>query len=157
MGDAFLIWRETYAVGHIGLDLEHRRLVELINQIAALRGEASQQLFALSNAFYLASVEHFRHENSVMRDIVSGAYLLADERMYQFIGEAAVNDHCAEHAHTLIKLERMLQAFAAGKDRDGPALATDLRIWFLDHAVNHDGHLKKAFQKAMDQPADSQV
>lgn len=147
MGDAFLNWRETYAVGHLGLDLEHKRLVELINEISGIRAQAARQLCSLSHAFYLASVEHFRHENAVMRDIISGAYLLSDERLYRFISEGAVNAHCAEHARTLIKLERILQPFSTAQSHDGPVLASDLRIWFLDHAIHHDDHLKKVFQK----------
>jgi hemerythrin len=146
MEDVLLDWRETYAVGHLGLDLEHKHLVDLINQISAVRAEASRQLSSLIEAFYFAAVGHFRHENSVMRDILDGAYLLPDIRMRQFMGEAAVNDHCAEHARALIELEHILQSFIAAKNRDGSALASDLRNWFLDHAVNHDARLKEVFQ-----------
>lgn len=148
MTDAFLSWRETYAVGHLGLDREHRHLVELINEISGIRDEAggSIQLTSLSNAFYLASVEHFRHENSVMRDLLMGAYLLPDGDMQRtLISKTAVNDHCAEHAQTLITLESKLQTFAA-RPQHGAALASELRFWFLDHAVNHDAHLKDIFQ-----------
>lgn len=144
MEDAFLNWRETYAVGHLGLDLEHKHLVELINQISAVR--APRQLSGLIDAFYFASVGHFRHENSVMRDIIDGAYLLPDGCVRQFMSEAAINDHCAEHARALIDLEQILQSYIADEDRNGPALAHDLRNWFLDHAVNHDAHLKEVFQ-----------
>lgn len=155
MGDAFLCWQEAYAVGHLGLDLEHRRLVELINDISNLRAEAdgSQRLSDLSNAFYLASVEHFRHENSVMRDLIVGAYLMPGAGAgvrHMAISEAAINDHCAEHAQALIQLESTLQAFFAGRDRDGPILACALRSWFLDHVINHDAHLKEVFQTQKD-------
>jgi len=146
MGDAFLSWQETYAVGHLGLDREHKLLIELINEISGARAAASRQLPDLSNAFYFASVEHFRHENSVMRDILGGAYLLPDALARQFLSEAAINDHCAEHAQALINLERILQDFSASRILDGSVLASDLRIWFLDHAINHDAHLKQVFQ-----------
>ena len=143
MGDAFLIWRETYAVGHLGLDREHKRLVELINGISGLDAGTSASR-RLSNIFHLASVEHFRHENAVMRDLIEGAYLLPGDAVQQgLISENAVNDHRAEHARALIKLERLLQAT---KDLHGPILASELRFWFLDHAINHDAHLKVVFQ-----------
>jgi|SRR5581483_6517155 len=148
MGDAFLSWRETYAVGHLGLDREHQHLVELINEIAGIRTGTggSGQLSSLSNAFYLASVDHFRHENSVMRDLLVGAYLLPDGGTQRaLISEAAINDHCAEHAQALIKMERALQAFSV-KEQHGSMLASELRVWFLDHAINHDAHLKDMFQ-----------
>lgn len=154
MGDAFLSWQETYAVGHLGLDLEHKRLVELINEISGVPGGADgQRLSDLLNALYFASVEHFRHENSVMRDLVAGAYLLrSDGAQSMAISEAAINDHCAEHAQALIKLESMLQAFIVA--RDGRNLAVGLRVWFLDHAINHDAHLKKVFHSRKDQLGD---
>jgi hemerythrin len=131
MGDAFLNWQETYAVGHLGLDLEHKRLVELINEISGVRMGAAglQQLARLSNALYFAAVEHFRHENSVMRDLIEGAYLLpADGAQHPAISETTINDHCAEHAQALISLERMLQTFTPAKG--GSTLASELRIWF---------------------------
>lgn len=153
MGDAFLCWQEAYAVGHLGLDQEHQRLVELINDISGVGAgpDGLQHLSNLSNAFYFASVEHFRHENSVMRDLIVGAYLLpggAARRMA--VSEAAINDHCAEHAQALIRLESILQTFFAGQDRQGPTLASALRTWFLDHVINHDAHLKDVFQTTKD-------
>jgi hemerythrin len=144
MGDAFLSWRETYAVGHLGLDLEHKRLVELINEISG--AGRLEHLSSLSNAFYFASVGHFRHENSVIRDIIDGAYLLPGQ--FAAINEAAINDHCAEHARSLIKLESMLHSFHAVED--GATLASELKTWFLDHAINHDVHLKDVFQGRME-------
>lgn len=145
--DAFLNWRETYAVGHHGLDSEHKRLVALINEIA---GGASP-LLQLSSAFYLASVAHFRHENAVMRDILDGAYLLSDNRVGRpaAISEAAINDHCAEHARSLIKLERMLQSVLAAENAHR-LLASELKAWFLDHAINHDAHLMAIFRSHND-------
>lgn len=158
MGDAFLCWQETYAVGHLGLDLEHRRLVEFINDISGIGAgmDGSQHLSELSNAFYLASVEHFRHENSVMRDLIVGAYLLPGAGVrHMAISKAAINDHCAEHAQALIEMEGRLQAFFAGQDRHGATLASMLRGWFLDHVINHDAHLKEVFQAQTD-PLDNQ-
>ena len=123
-------------------------MVELINEISSIGVgiNASHQLFSLLNAFHLASVEHFRHENSVMRDLIEGAYLLPSDGVH--ISETAVNDHRAEHARALIKLERALQAFAKN-DQPGTTLASELRFWFLDHAVNHDAHLKELFRGRM--------
>jgi hemerythrin len=149
MGKAFLSWQETYAVGHLGLDLEHKRLVALINDISRVGAGAHglQYLSDLSNAFYFSSVEHFRHENSVMRDLIVGAYLLpAGGARRMAISETVINDHCAEHAQALLKLESTLHAFFSNQDRQGLMLARELRAWFLDHAINHDAHLKAVFQ-----------
>ena len=153
MGDTFLCWQEAYAVGHLALDLEHRRLVALINDISGVRATADgpKSLLDLSNAFYLASLEHFRHENSVMRDLIVGAYLLPGAGAPRVaIREAAINDHRAEHAQALISLESRLQSFFAGGDRQGLTLASVLRSWFLDHVIKHDAQLKEVFQTRKD-------
>jgi hypothetical protein len=82
----------------------------------------------------------------VIRNIIDGSYLLSDNRAGPLVAitEAALNDHCAEHASALIQLERMLQAHFVACD--AAELASELRAWFLDHAVNHDAHLKDIFQ-----------
>lgn len=138
-----LKWQEMFAVGHQGLDAEHQRLIGIINQIqeAEAAARTPQHLMELANRLYLAAMEHFRHENSLMRDILTGAYLpLADRRS---ISEAFVNEHCAEHANALIELETLLRSFVFDQ---GASLAACLRDWFVDHAVKHDSQLRRFFQ-----------
>jgi hemerythrin len=151
LGKTFLSWREQFEIGHPGLDLEHKYLVELINQMAGVdRGEQGlQKLSGLSNTFYFASIRHFRHETSILRDLIEGAYLLEGNRQDQGIAlsEAAVNDHHAEHARAVIKLERTLHVFPAVLDQRGPTLASELKDWFVDHVINHDAHLRTIFQR----------
>jgi len=142
MEDVLLTWHEMYAVGHGGLDIEHRRLLGIINRIheAESRKDAAQQLLALSNSLYFAAMEHFRHENALMRDIIAGAYL--SRLGCNNISEATVNEHCAEHASALIELENMLHAFASSAE---VSLAARLRDWFVEHATRHDAQLRAFF------------
>lgn len=142
MESVLLKWQELFAVGHQALDFEHMRLVSIINQIhqAESGAWASRQLAELTNTLYLAAMEHFRHENALMRDIITGAYLPQASR--SDISEAVVNEHCAEHANALIELETMLHSFAS---RDGASLAIGLKDWFVDHALKHDAHLRAFF------------
>ncbi len=137
-----LKWQEMFAVGHQGLDIEHERLLGFINRIyEAESNGASQQILNLLNALYLTAMEHFRHENSLMRDIIAGAY--PPRGGCGNISEAIVNEHCAEHAHSLIELESMLHSFDSNRKAD---LANRLRDWFVDHATKHDAHLRTFFQ-----------
>ena len=137
-----LEWQERYSVGQRGLDDEHERLVGIINQIHAAEAGACtpEQLSNLANSLYLVAMEHFRHENALMRDIITGAYL--PRTGGRKMSEEIVNEHCAEHANALIELETMLHSFAS----DGASLAICLKVWFVDHALKHDAHLRAFFQ-----------
>ena len=141
-GPMLLEWQETFAVGHAELDAEHQRLLRIINQIhESETGNASSQTPNLLTALYLTAMEHFRHENLLMRDIIVGAYLPRDG--CENISEATVNEHCAEHARALIELEGMLHGYASDLRAHLPAR---LRLWFVDHATKHDAHLRAFFQ-----------
>src|SRR5579872_6543468 len=103
LGDMLLTWRKVYGVGHQALDAEHQRLVHLINRIyEAEQSSATSLALDLLKALHLTSMEHFRHENSLMRDIIAGAYQSGVD--CKNISEATVNEHCAEHARSLIEL-----------------------------------------------------
>ena len=143
MENVLFQWQEKFIVGHKGLDVEHERLFRIINQIyeAETGNRSSQQLVSLLNTLYLTAMAHFRHENSLMRDIIAGAYL--PRTGCAKISEAIVNDHCAEHANALIELETMLHSFASS---DGASLSIVLKDWFIDHALKHDAHLRAFFQ-----------
>jgi|SRR5579863_2534484 len=141
--NALLKWQENFGVGHRGLDTEHRRLVGIINQIHDAEAAACtpRQLLDLANALYVVAMEHFRHENALMRDIIAGAYLPPSGG--QKISEDVVNEHCAGHANALIELETMLHSAVSD---DHARLAALLSDWFVDHALKHDAHLRAFFQ-----------
>jgi hemerythrin len=82
----FLQWIDAYAVGHEGLDAEHRRLVDIINEIhiAELAGNA-KQVGRLLDVFQEATAEHLGHENVTMREVESRAAQLtgADKHFWR--------------------------------------------------------------------------
>ena len=85
-------------------------------------------------------MEHFRHENLLMRDIIVGAYL--PRGGCKKLSEAAINEHCDEHARALIELETLLNGYSS--DRRAPLL-NRLGLWFVDHGTKHDAHLRAFF------------
>ena len=138
----FLKWQKTFAVGHVGLDAEHQHLLGIINQIhEAEAANAPNRTINLLSALYLTAMVHFRHENALMRDIIVGAYL--PRKGCESIGEATINEHCAEHARSLIELESMLHAYGSDHTANLPA---HLKMWFVDHVTIHDAHLRTFFQ-----------
>ena len=135
----FIVWDDAFAIGHTELDAEHRHLVGIINAIYAAEdsGRPSGELLPLLNALTLATIGHFRHENSVLRT----------ELVNTMTGDA-INEHCAEHALALSELELTVRDFRTGTSFGEFGLSRKLRDWFHAHALGYDVDLAGAYQAA---------
>jgi hemerythrin len=136
----------SFCVGHTDLDVEHRQLVEAINDIeAAVRGrEDPQHVAELLTALRLAAVRHIERENALLWQIGAGTYepLRGRAQTPHFLramAGAALDKHIAEHDTFLDRLDDVI---SGSPDTVGEALKT----WFLDHAIKQDSHLKAIFQ-----------
>jgi len=145
-----LPWSENFNVGHLGLDEEHRGLVELINDvIAAVHDKTNLEklpdlLPTLLKALREATVEHLRNEDAILWELRQGKYarLKGNPRTPQFVkamAGAAFDEHMAEH-------EKLLSQFDDVSKLPHDKLCETLKSWFLDHAIKHDAHLKAIFQ-----------
>jgi len=141
-----LLWSDNFAVGHAGLDAQHRRLVELINDVdAAIHSKNNPaQLADLLKALRDAAKEHIRQEDALLWEIRSGTYESAQDRsrtphFLKVMAEAAFDMHMADHATLVARFDAIVGAPA-------DVLCDTLKAWFLDHAIKHDSHLKAIFQ-----------
>jgi hemerythrin-like metal-binding protein len=143
-----LPWNESFALGHQGLDAEHRHLVGSINEIRAAicSHEGPDQLANLLKALRDVAVEHIRHENSILWQIRSGTYepLQTRARTQPFLdvmAKVAFDKHMDEHDQLLARLDTII---------DGPVdtLSNELKAWFIDHAHGYDADLRAIFQAA---------
>jgi hemerythrin-like metal-binding protein len=150
MESPFLAWGEIFAVGHEGLDAEHRHLIAAINEIhsAQCAKQTFTQLEPRFSALKLAAEAHFKHENSVMRKINTDTITSPEKRTARLkaMSNAVINEHIAEHAQALLKLGSIIHTFKARIDTAEPNLSFDLRDWFIEHAIKRDAHLKAVFQ-----------
>lgn len=144
--DQTLRWSANFAVGHKKLDRQHRRLVELINDVCdtVLFQRDPRRLENLLKVLRAGTVEHIRQENALLWEISSGTYepLQGRPRTPHFVkvmAEAAFNEHFAEHETWLARLDAVLSGAV-------DELCEALKAWFVDHALNHDLHLKAIFQ-----------
>jgi hemerythrin len=142
--DQILPWSDTFAVGHSGLDTEHRHLVELINKIGfAVQAKQPKELVDLLTAFQQLAAKHFRHENAILRDINSGTYepFRGRDHVLKAMANARLEKHIAEHDALLTRLNSIIA---------GPAgsLCDELKAWFLDHVHDYEADLKSIFQAA---------
>ena len=145
-----IVWCEAFAVGHEGLDSEHRRLVDLINVIYAAgsvlwsRNKVGSLLDDLSNAVR----QHFRNENSILlnigrRPIPSNVGRLS---FIQVVVDAELDRHIASHAQTLPKLRSIIGDIRSELDMTEPHFNSDLSDWFIEHATVYDAHLRPIFE-----------
>jgi hemerythrin len=146
---SYLTWTEQYTVGHRGLDAEHRKLVEVINEIClAEHAECSPDEFSsLVNRLTLLAVEHFEHENAVMHEFnFSTSFEENSPSLENVLGIAAINEHCAQHAEALVALESIILAASPRADFAQRHSGQKLISWFTAHAIKHDAELRVLFQ-----------
>lgn len=149
MEQPFLPWVEGYAVGHEVLDAEHRRIAEAISEINAAQQtrQPPTRIVALLDAFLQMVMEHLRHENSAMREVSEAARAKGSHLSFlRAMSDAVIDEHIAEHARSLQKLNSIIGGFDSESDPEGPMLGDALRDWFVEHAVKYDAHLKAVFQ-----------
>jgi hemerythrin len=143
-----ITWSESYAVGHKVLDADHRRLVELTNEVCdAIQTNASlEQIESLLHVLRAVAEEHIRQENGVLWEIRSGTYEPLKGRaqsphLLKAMAAAAFDEHMTAHT-------TLMASFDALRTAPLDTLCETLRAWFLDHAIKYDAHLKAIFQAA---------
>jgi hemerythrin len=141
-----LPWSENFSVGHPLLDAQHRKLVELINDICAATLSATNpdRLAALIKLLRVTAQEHFRLEDAVMWEIKMGTYepmmgRSRPSRLVEAMAEAAFDEHISDHAMLLTDFDAIVGAQV-------DLLCDALKVWFIKHVIKQDSHLKAIFQ-----------
>lgn len=148
-----LAWNDAFAVGHEGLDAEHRGLIDAINTLCAACDTQRdlQEIESLLSTVKLSVEAHIQSESAILWEISSGASTAASKRprtptLVKALTAARLDDHFAEHDRTLAHIEAIVSAGRAAPDQVGVALCGALKAWFIDHAIKYDAHLKTIFQ-----------
>ena len=148
MEQQFLVWTKEYAIGHTGLDAEHRQLVDAINDVCSAECAAVDDLKPLLGALTILAVEHFKHENTLLRELgcLAAGLQVGPSSIKNIISASAVNEHCAEHARALLQLESIIHTFDRDTESNRGTLGKMLIDWFIAHALEHDADLRDALQ-----------
>ncbi|MDE2182494.1 MAG: hypothetical protein KGJ78_05680 [Alphaproteobacteria bacterium] len=137
-----LKWSEAFAVGHPGLDQEHRSIVDAINAIARVdpSPHPPAHLQDLLTELRGTAARHFDHENAILRHILASAETQTySPHFLRAMSRGALAQHIDNHERDLGALETI------GADANRP-LHEELEHWFFSHAVKFDAHLKALFQ-----------
>ena len=145
----FLVWTKEYAIGHAGLDAEHHQLVNAINEVCSVEyaGCKLDELRPLLKVLTILAVEHFKHENTLLRELGCLATHLqgTSSAIKNIISVSAVNEHCADHARALLQLESIIRTSDCYTESNR-GIGKLLIDWFTEHALEHDADLRDALQ-----------
>ncbi len=116
---AFLQWKEEYSVQVTELDQQHRKLIDLINQLhdAMATGSSSKVMGEILNELYQYTQTHFSTEEQLFRQ-------------YNYPGELV---HKVEHQKFIEKVNSVQQKY----QKSQMGLSTDLMIFLKDWLTHH--------------------
>lgn len=120
-------WKDEYSVGVASVDLEHRELIELINDLHALIGEnaSTEEVVSMLGEIFAQISAHFALEEKYMR-----------ESRYPLFQE-----HKADHEILLDELRDIMDLVEDDGSYDEQGLSQDLQRWFTEHFRTHDAKL----------------
>ena len=138
-----LSWSEDLAIGHPGLDADHRRMVDIINDVITVVG-SKRRPTALLAFLQETTVKHIEIENRILWHLQAGTGELLQRhprmrKAVKMMARSQINDHMAEHRGFLVRLDAII-----GNGAD--TLCEELKGWFQDHAHGYDAGLKPIFQ-----------
>jgi hemerythrin len=144
-----IVWSEQFEVGHKDLDGEHQRLVMAVNAIYLAAGDPSKcnKVNFLLDELMRITVEHFKHENSILLQIGRRPVALDADRVafIAAVADAILDQHIASRSNAFHQLSSIIgdiRKAVSGGTRD---LDQDLAEWFVNHMSVHDARLKPIF------------
>ncbi|MBT8103325.1 MAG: bacteriohemerythrin [Gammaproteobacteria bacterium] len=120
-------WRDEFSVGVASVDLEHRELIDLINDLHALLGDnaSADAVVSMLGEIFAQISAHFALEEKYMRDT---RYPLLDA-------------HKADHENLLDELRDIMELVDIDGNYNEQALSENLQRWFTEHFRTHDAKL----------------
>jgi hemerythrin-like metal-binding protein len=126
----FVEWKqETFGCGIRRIDFQHRRLVELINELyeAMVEGRAEKIISHIINELAKYTKYHFSTEEEYMKKY---GYPTGDAEF-----------HIKEHRNFVVKVLDFHKKYQKGEQRLTREVMTFLRTWLVHHILNVDKKL----------------
>lgn len=121
---AYIEWSEELSVGNLSIDFEHKRLVQIINELydAMKNGEGLKIVGSSLQRLVTYTKTHFKNEEELMN---KNNYVLLD-------------DHKKEHQKFVDEIETLLKRYEAGSVAITIELLNYLKNWLVDHIQGSD-------------------
>jgi hemerythrin len=131
---AFFDWKQEYSVGIAAVDEQHKRILQLINELVEAIRDAREDLIidAVLDDLVDYSKKHFSLEAGVFKK-------------YRYVDEAA---HAKEHEHFIGKLQGLVRAAGEGRSCVPQETLDYLRDWFANHMLKTDMAYARSFREA---------
>lgn len=121
---AFIDWNDTYSVGVVKIDNQHKRLVQIINELSDAMG-ASKGKDVLGN---------------VLKELIAyvNTHFKTEEEMMVQYGYQEYENHRYEHEKLTDEVKRFFDDYQAGKALLSVQIMNFLRSWLMDPIVVKD-------------------
>ncbi|MBI1937888.1 MAG: bacteriohemerythrin [Ignavibacteriales bacterium] len=121
---ALLTWNNTYSVNINSIDNQHKRLVDLMNNLhdAMKQGKGKDVLGEILNDLANYTVYHFNHE----------------EKLFASHGYPEGNLHKAEHDKLIKQVDELKNKYNSGSVTVTLDVLNFLKNWLTDHIVGSD-------------------
>lgn len=122
----YLEWNPAFDTGIAGIDYEHHRLVDMLNEIheLMLRDAGPGQIAAILADLHALASAHFALEEKIMRD-------------QAYPGLAGRRD---THYRLLDQVREIMDAYETGSYRAGEHLPATLKQWLME-AMGNDAQM----------------
>ena len=117
-------WKDSYTVQVREMDLQHKRLVNTLNQLheAMAGGQSNAAMLRILCDLIQYTQQHFA----------------AEEQLMQKHGYARLASHKLEHHELTQRVLHFQEEFRAGKISLGPQVLQFLKHWLVDHIQGSD-------------------
>ena len=121
---AFVDWKPVYSVGVVEIDAQHRRLLDIINQLhdAMKMGGKPARLAEVVNELVGYTRYHFAYE----------------EKMLESARYGELEEHRRKHRAMVAQVEAFREEATSGKATVSMKLMTFLKDWLTKHIMETD-------------------
>lgn len=119
-----ITWTEKYSVGVASIDGQHKKLVDLINELheAMSKGKSKEVAAKIISSLVSYTKEHFTYEENVL----------------QKAGYVGIMGQKTQHMGFVKKINDFQNDFNSGKVAVSIEILTFLKQWLLDHIMVSD-------------------
>jgi len=120
----YVEWKDEYSVGIESIDMQHRKLLNLINNLQTAVDYSTGEVFEREALDELVDYTrtHFKYEEGLM-----------EEHAYP-----AFEAHCREHEKMIARVEQVLAEYREDQDRAMQDAIDFLKDWLINHINGTD-------------------
>ena len=120
----YLKWKSDYSVGIASIDLQHRKLIDLINSLQATVDYSTGELF----------------ERKALDELVdyTKTHFAFEEDLMEKNGYPDFESHCSEHARMIARVDEVLAAYRRDQDNALQDALKFLKDWLINHINGTD-------------------